>query len=112
MEQTTIFTATLGLIPPWRVISARFSEKSNRLDIDVEYARVKEHDCPLCGGKGTGCTTEMLQETWFHENFFRYATYLHARVPMVVCHCGGAFRPERPWCRPGSNFCRVLPPSR
>ena len=33
----------------------------------------------------------MQDETWYHDNFFRYATYLHARVPQIHCRCCGPF---------------------
>lgn len=107
MERTAIFSATLGLFPPWQVTSASFARESNRLDIHVEYAHPAGHDCPHCGGRGTCCLAETVQETWYHEDFFRYATYLHARVPLLACHCGGTFQLERPWSRAGSKFCRI-----
>lgn len=110
MERTAIFSATLGLFPPWQVTSASFAKESNRLDIHVEYTHQSGHDCPFCGESGACCLAETVQETWYHEDFFRYATYLHARVPLLTCRCGGTFHLERPWSRDGSRFCRVKPP--
>ena len=110
MEQTAIFSATLGLFPPWQVTSATFSKDSNRLDIQVEFLHTTGHDCPFCGGRGTCRPAGTVQETWFHDDFFRYATYLQARVPLLACRCGRKLHPERPWSRAGSRFCRLPSP--
>jgi transposase len=108
MEQLAIFSATLGLSPPWHVIAANFAENLNRLDISVEYAHAGRLACPHCGEKGAGPATDTKVEVWFHGNFFGYVTYLHARVPMITCGCGNTFPSERPWGRAGSHFSRVL----
>jgi len=108
MEQMAIFSATLGLSPPWQVTSASFATGSNRLDIGIEYGRGSALDCPLCGGKGTSFPAETAEETWYHDDFLRYVTYLHARVPLMACCCGGRFHLERPWSRAGSKFSRIL----
>jgi len=108
MEQMAIFSATLGLSPPWQVTAASFARESNRLDISIEYAHAPPQDCPICGGKGTCCLAETVLETWYHDDFFHYVTYLHARVPLMACCCGGTFPLERPWSRAGSKFSRIL----
>ena len=110
MEQMAIFSATLGLFSPWQVTSASFAKESNRLDIHVEYAHPAAHDCPFCGGRGTCSLAGTVQEIWYHDDFFRYATYLHARVPLLACRCGRKFHQERPWCRAGSRFSRLRTP--
>jgi transposase len=108
MEQIAIFSATLGLSDPWQVTSASFAKDSNRLDISIEYVLGMPLDCPICGMQGTGSREETVTEVWFHEDFFRYVTYLHARVPLIACNCGGRFRLERPWSRAGSRFTRIV----
>ena len=61
-----------------------------------------EHVCPVCGE--TVLAFEQQDETWHHSDFFQYATYLHARVPLVTCPCCGVITAERPWSRDGSKF--------
>jgi hypothetical protein len=104
MEQLSIFSGTLGLSPPWQVTSVTFTKDSNRLDIHVEYAQLNPLVCPFCGAQRPSCRAEAETETWFHEDFFHYATYLHAEVPRLFCCCG-VF--PRPWCRMGSRFSQV-----
>jgi transposase len=104
MEQT-IFSGTLGLSPPWQVTEVTFARESNRLDIKVEYEPRDVLTCPSCGARGQVSCLERDNETWFHEDFFHYATYLHALVPRLTCCCGSF---PRPWSRAGSRFARIL----
>lgn len=102
MELPKIFSATLGLSPPWQVSGVSFAEGGKRLDITVTYEAGSV--CPCCGARGDSCEAEV--ETWFHHDFFRYTTYLHSRVPHITC-CGRRHATERPWARPGSKFVKL-----
>ena len=107
IEQMAIFSATLGLSPPWQVTAATFAKESNRLDLNIEYAQANPVACPICGRTESSAPEEIMVETWYHDDFFRYATYLHAKVPVMSCCCGCKFPMERPWSRVGSKFSRV-----
>src|SRR6185369_5549579 len=102
MDQMAIFSATLGLSLPWQVTSVSFDRESNRLDIKVQYTQGSPLVCPICGAQGVICASE-AEETWYHKDFLRSATYLHALVPHVACCCG-VVPLKRPWCRSGSKF--------
>lgn len=106
MKHMAIFSATLGLSHPWRITAADFARDSKRLDITIEYAK-PPLDCPFCGGHEPGAPAKTCVETWYHEDFFRYTTYLHAKVPLMTCDCGVGFPKERPWSRAGSKFARL-----
>ena len=101
VEHPEIFSATLGLSDPWQITHVTLSREEKRLDITVDYAHDGTFPCPRCGKKVKTCKVE--NETWFHDNFFRFATYLHARVPYIECCCG-LCPVERPWSRAGSKF--------
>lgn len=101
MNQLTLFSSTLGLVHPWKVTAVTYADGEKRMDITVEYDYISNVCCPLCGASGIACTTET--ETWFHGNFMRCVTYLHANVPRVEC-CGEIVPVERPWSRSGSRF--------
>jgi hypothetical protein len=109
MDHPAIFSATLGLCHPWHVVSVSFIEES-RMDIRLDFYPGNLFTCPHCGAQKAPCFSE--EEFWFHDDFFRFATYLHARVPRIDC-CQGIFATERPWSRSGSRFCRLPegPPS-
>jgi len=102
MDQPAIFSATLGLSHPWQITAVSFSKEEKRLDITVDFSQGGAFTCPTCGKEVKICEAE--KETWFHSDFFRYATYLHARVPQIECSCCGMCKVERPWSREGSKF--------
>lgn len=102
MDHPGIFSATLGLTPPWQITSVIFAHDVKRLDITLEYCGEGRSNCACCGS-----TAEILgsfTETWRHGNFFNHETFLHAKVPRLCCReCGGS-RVDRPWSRQGSKF--------
>jgi hypothetical protein len=101
MDQPAIFSATLGLSQPWLITAVSFSTEEKRMDITVDFAHDGTFICPTCGAEVMTCTEE--NETWFHSDFFRYATYLHARVPHIECSCCGMCKRSRE----GSKFALI-----
>src|SRR6266568_4285480 len=95
MEQHAIFSATLGLSHPWRIAAVSFSKEEQRMDITIDFDPGCNFICPACGKEGETCDAGC--ETWHHDNFFDYGTYLHVRVPFVNCPCCGISAAERPW---------------
>ncbi len=106
MFSATIFSATLGLSPPWQVTTINFADGENRLDITLTYDPATPVLCPCCGAEGK--PAQFTPEVWHHQDFFKYSTYLHARVPQIRCHCG-LNSVDRPWSRPGSKFTLATP---
>lgn len=100
----TIFSAILGLPPPWLVTSVDFDQAANHLNIDIAFQDGRSLACPACGATGLG---EPKLETWCHREFVACAAYLHAWVPSIACSCG-VCPVQRPWCRVGSRFSRIL----
>jgi hypothetical protein len=107
MQEHEIFSATLGLSHPWKITNVLFAKDKERLDITIALADDGIFTCPICGKEGIPC--EMASETWYHDNFFRFATYLHACVPRIECTCCGILPVERPWSRAGSKFAPIQP---
>ena len=101
MELSAIFSSTLGLSLPWQITSVSFCRDEKRLDINVDFLDNNSLPCPHCGCGGAPC--QKKTETWYHDDFFRYATYLHAHVPHIEC-CGNVIPVERPWSSEGSRF--------
>ena len=100
MDLPDIFAATLGLSTPWQITDVSFAPNEKRMDITVAFNCQETINCPHCGSTSNMC--QPVDETWFHNDFFNYATYLHTQIPFVPC-C--AISPiERPWCRTGSKF--------
>lgn len=97
-----LFTAALGLQPPWRVASVRFDEQAKELHIDLDFARGSVFPCPGCGKPVKAYDTR--ERTWRHLNFFEHKCYLHADFPRVECEDCGVHVADAPWARVGSGF--------
>jgi hypothetical protein len=103
MNATEVLSGALGISTPWRITQVGFTKDSSRLDLSLEIVEGLSVTCPNCGLLGNICYPDSGYETWYKADFFRYTTYLHARVPHLACRCG--ISPlELPWCRAGSRF--------
>jgi transposase len=105
MDFPAIYSATLGLHPPWHIVSVSFAREERRMDVRLDVFRGNLFNCPCCGAPTPPCSFD--EEVWSHDDFFGYSAYLHACVPRIAC-CGATVAVERPWCRAGSRFVRVL----
>jgi transposase len=105
MVPHAIFSATLGLFPPWKISSIIFAHDEKRMDITIDFANDGSICCPLCGKDGDIC--EAGREIWRHDNFINYLMYLHVRAPLRNCSSCGVSEIERPWAREGSKFVRI-----
>ncbi len=103
MEQSAIFSAVLGLSSPWQITALTFSNSGKRLDLTIDFPVGSSFSCPKCGSLAT--VIDSCQESWHHDDFFRFTAYLHARVPRLLCSvCSTESHAELPWCRTGSKF--------
>ena len=50
--QHGLFTAALGLQPPWQVIAVDFDGEAKRIDIEVGFTRGARFACPACETAG------------------------------------------------------------
>lgn len=105
MAHPAIFAATLGLAHPWQITAVSFADEVKRMDIAIDFSRDGVFNCQTCGKEAIVCAIE--NEVWYHNNFLRYETYLHARIPRFECPCCGFLPIERPWSRKGSKFILV-----
>lgn len=103
MDELGLFTQALGLAKPWQVVDLKFSKEDGRLDLWLDFVKGAKFPCP-CGETAEGEVHDTQERTWRHLNFFQYGTYLHARVPWVLCGTCGVKQVEVPWARPGSGF--------
>tara|TARA_B100000959_G_scaffold23617_1_gene22843 strand:+ start:2250 stop:2615 length:366 start_codon:yes stop_codon:yes gene_type:complete len=51
MEQTSLFTAALGLQHPWEVIDVQFSGKERRIDFEVAFEAGSKFTCAACAAE-------------------------------------------------------------
>ncbi|HIJ32592.1 MAG TPA: transposase, partial [Gammaproteobacteria bacterium] len=108
MDQTSLFTAALGLQSPWEVVGVRFLEKEHRIDFDVAFEAGSRFTCPKCSAEAQPVHDTRSRE-WRHLNFFQFDAYIHAQIPRVTCSgCGKTSQAEVPWARPQSGFTLLM----
>lgn len=110
MDHTGIFTATLGLSPPWQIDRISFVDEIGRVDLVLTCSPRARFACPVCDQDAQVC--DIREEVWHHVNFFRYSAFLHARVPLVDCPACGINAVSVPWSRSGSRFVLLRSQSR
>jgi transposase len=100
-----LFARSLGVIEPWAIRDVTLNEQERRLDITLDYPRGTKFPCPVCAAPDCG-VYDTEEFTWRHLNHFEHATYIHARVPRVLCSdCikredgHGVKRVSVPWAR-------------
>jgi transposase len=102
IDNIKLFTAALGLQPPWKVSKVDFNPGEGRLDMYISRKRGSKHPCPKCEIE---CNVHDTQaRTWRHLNFFQYRAYIHCDTPRIKCQTHGVLQVETPWSRPGSGF--------
>lgn len=104
MNREGLFSAALGITPPWVVTAVTFSKERKRIDITLDFPRGSTFPCSVCGKAAKAYDT--TEETWRHLNIFQYEAYLHARIPCVDCPDSGCGikKITVPWARAGSGF--------
>ena len=106
-DPSNLFTAALGLQPPWRVEEVRFEPERGEIHFDVGCG-AKRLPCPVCGAAEQPIHDRQAR-SWQHLHFFQYRAYIHAEVPRVSCGgCGKTTQVEVPWARGRSGFTLLL----
>ena len=103
MDTNPLFTAALGLVPPWCVVRTDFRPDQRLLEMRVDFKPGSRFACPDCGGKDCG-VHDTVEKRWRHMDFFQHQAFIVARVPRVQCPGCGVRLIAVPWARPGSGF--------
>jgi transposase len=108
VNSESLFTAALGLMPPWQVLDIQFDPEKGRIDFQVGFSSGAKFACPECGDAEQG-VHDTRARTWRHLNFFQYQAFIHANLPRVRCSgCGKTKQVPVPWARPGSGFSLLM----
>ena len=108
MDSESLFTAALGLIPPWQVLDIQFDLEKGRIDFKVGFSSGAKFSCPECGEAEQG-VHDTRARTWRHLNFFQYQAFIHVDLPRVRCaSCGKTKQVPVPWARSGSGFSLLM----
>lgn len=102
--ETELFTAALGLQPPWSVRQVDFDPNAGRIDFLLAFERGHHFDCPACGAAKQS-VHDTRPRQWRHLNFFQFQAFIKANLPRTRCaSCGKTAQVPAPWAREGSGF--------
>lgn len=108
MNSELLFSAALGLMPPWQVLDIQFDPEKGRIDFKIGFTSGAKFSCPSCEESEQG-VHDSRQRTWRHLNFFQYQAFIHADLPRVRCSkCGKTTQIVAPWSRAGSGFSLLM----
>jgi transposase len=107
MDTNPLFTAALGLIPPWCVVRTDFRPEQRLLEMQVDFKPGSRFACPDCGSKDCG-VHDTVEKRWRHMDFFQHQAHIVARVPRVQCPACGVRLIAVPWARSGSGFTLLM----
>lgn len=106
--ESQLFTAALGLQPPWEVQAVRFDASAGEIELEVGFATGARFACPACVAAAQP-VHDTRERRWRHLSFFQYRAYIRARIPRVGCDaCQKTTQVEVPWARPGSGFTALM----
>ncbi len=101
--QGQIFSHALNIHKPWYITDIEFRREERRLDIWVDFERGARFACPDCN-KEECHVHDTIEKEWRHLDFFQFQTYVHCRVPRVVCEKCRIRLIKVPWSRKSSGF--------
>ncbi|MCD4784542.1 MAG: transposase family protein [Candidatus Eremiobacteraeota bacterium] len=89
MKNKKFLTSALGIKKPWEIQSFVFNEKERRLDVFLQYHLGGMISCPTCGLENCKAYNTDENEDWRHLDMFEHPTFIHAKLPKVMCdNCG------------------------
>ena len=107
MDTNPLFTAALGLMPPWIVVRTDFHADQRLLEMHVDFKVGARFSCPGC--TSVGCAVhDTVEKRWRHMDFFQHQAFIVARVPRVQCPNCGVRLVDVPWARSGSGFTLMM----
>ena len=92
-----LFSAALGINPPWFVKSIKFDSKSKRLDLILDFVKGSKFTVKEDAGLTHHPVYDTQNKEWRHLNFFEHECYLQARVPRVQLPNGSIRLIQPPW---------------
>ena len=103
MHDTALYQYLLGLQSPWTVSHVNLDVNRQWVDVWAEHTDDATWVCPHWR-ETLPLYDHAAERTWRHLDSCQFQTYLHARIPRVVCGEHGVVQVWVPWPVPRSRF--------
>ncbi len=101
MRDVELYTAILGLTPPWNVVAVEVDVKGEQITVKVDPGP-GPFPCPDCQTASPGY--DRRPRRWRHLDTCQMRTWIEAEIPRVECPRHGVKQIAIPWAAPGSQF--------
>lgn len=103
MNERSFFSRLLKLESPWTVEHLAYPPEENHIDVLLGHRKRVPFACPECQIP-LPLYDHAPMRSWRHLDHGGYSTWLHARVPRVICLEHGLRRVHVPWALPETRF--------
>src|SRR5450755_614311 len=100
MRDIELYTAVLGIAPPWMISDASLDVAKQKVEISVRHDGPAT--CPVCGR--TAPRYDTRPRRWRHLDFCQYQLFITAEVPRIDCDLHGVKQIAVPWAEERSGF--------
>jgi len=103
MDQARFYKEILGLTFPFEIDKIELEEVRQEVHVYLSYPSSELLECPECKSK---CKTYDVraERTWRHLDSCEYKTFLHCKMPRVICSEHGVKTIKVPWSAPRSHW--------
>ena len=103
MDDKELYRQILGIVSPWVINRIDLNMEKQEVNIYLEYPKITEGQCPECG---TICKIHDRRDEriWRHLDTCQLKTFIHCRVPRIVCPNHKTRTMNVPWSSDMSRF--------
>ena len=105
MDDKELYRQILGVIAPWEIDRIDLNMDQDRVDIYVEWPYLQDGICPECE-RACKIHDRREERVWRHLDTCQLKTFIHCRIPRVVCPEHKTKTMEVPWAEEMSRFTR------
>ena len=105
MDDKELYRQILGIVTPWEISKIDLAMDQDRVDIYLEWPYLQDGVCPECG-RSCKIHDRREERVWRHLDTCQLKTFIHCRIPRVVCPEHKTKTMEVPWAEEMSRFTR------
>lgn len=107
MDDKELYRQILGIVAPWTITGIKLEIENQEVHIYLEYPAKTKGICPACG-KECHIHDKREERIWRHLDTCQLKTFIHCRMPRIVCPEHKTVTMEIPWSSGMSRFTNLF----
>jgi transposase len=107
MDDKELYRQILGIVEPWKITEINLEIKKQEVHIYLEYPAKKTGNCPTCG-KECSIHDKREERSWRHLDTCQLKTFIHCRIPRIICQDHKIITMNVPWSSDQSRFTNLF----